>query len=44
MSYAASIHSHGSNPPAAANVLRGIFREQEWLPGTIANSASLDVS
>jgi len=40
MSYAASIHSHGRNPPATSNVLHGMFREQEWLPGTIATSAS----
>jgi len=38
MSYAASIPSH--NPPVASNVLYGKFREQEWLPGTIAVSAS----
>ena len=37
MSYAASI---GYNQPAASNVLHGMFREQEWLPGTIATSAS----
>ena len=40
MSYAASIYSHGYNPPTASDVLHGISREQEWLPGTITNSAS----
>jgi len=40
MSYAASIYSDGYNQPAASNVLHGMFREQEWLPGTIATSAS----
>jgi hypothetical protein len=40
MSYAASIYSDGHNQPAASNVLQGMFREQEWLPATIATSAS----
>ena len=39
MSYGASIHSHGYNPPIASEVLHGISREQRWLPGTIVNSA-----
>ena len=40
MSCAASMYSDGSNQPAASNVLHGMFREQEWLPHTIVNSAS----
>ena len=40
MSYAASICSYRYNPPAASNVLHGMFREQEWLPDTITTSAS----
>jgi hypothetical protein len=40
MSYAASIHGDGYDQPAASNVHHGMFREQEWLPRTIATSAS----
>ena len=40
MSYAASIYSHGYNPPIAFEVLHGISREQAWRLGTIVNSAS----
>jgi hypothetical protein len=40
MSYAASIHDHGRNPPVTSNVLYGKFREQEWLPGTIASTSA----
>ena len=40
MSYAASIYSHGYNPPITSEVLNGISREQAWLLGTIVNSAS----
>ena len=39
MSYAASIHGHVCNPPAASNVLHGMFRDQDWLPSPITTSA-----
>ncbi len=41
MSIAASICSPDRNQPAASNVLHGMFREQEGLPGTIATSVSV---
>jgi len=40
MSFGISNHGYGYNQPAASDVLHGMFREQEWLPRTIVNSAS----
>jgi hypothetical protein len=39
MSCAAAISSYRCNPPAPSNVLHVMFREQEWSPGLIVNSA-----
>jgi hypothetical protein len=40
MSFGISSHGYGYNQPAASNVLHAMFREQEWVPRRIVNSAS----